>query len=159
MEYLWTPWRFQYISEADKKADGCVFCRAVARNRDEECFIIYRGATNFMILNLYPYTTGHLLIVPYRHIATLAEASKEELYEMIELAQRCQAALGEIYKPDGFNMGINLGRAAGAGVADHFHMHVLPRWTGDANFMSVVGETRVIPEDLTTTYKKLKAYF
>lgn len=159
MDYLWSPWRFQYISEADKKTDQCVFCRAVAQNRDEEHFIFYRGVMNFLILNLYPYTTGHLLIVPYRHVATLAEAGKEELHEMIELAQRCQVALAEIYKPDGFNLGINLGRAAGAGVADHFHMHVLPRWTGDANFMSVVGETRVIPEDLTATYKKLKAHF
>jgi ATP adenylyltransferase len=159
VEHLWTPWRFQYITGVDKNPDLCVFCEALKRNADEEMLIVYRGRKNFLILNLYPYTTGHMMIVPYRHIPLLSNAQEEELHEMMGLAKQCQMALAEVYQPQGFNLGINLGRCAGAGVADHLHMHVLPRWAGDTNFMSVIGEARVIPEDLNTTYNKLRPYF
>src|ERR1700734_1167171 len=148
--YLWTPWRYRYIADA-KKDDRCIFCDALAAKDDPKTLIVLRGAKNFVILNRYPYTSGHVMVVPYEHIADLAETMR--------LAQRMQAALGETYHPEGYNLGMNLGRAAGAGVTGHLHLHVLPRWSGDANFMTVVGETRVEPEELSTTYAKLKKAF
>jgi ATP adenylyltransferase len=160
MDYLWTPWRFHYISEA-RKSTGCVFCEKVATNpaRDREELILYRGRFNYVLLNLYPYTSGHSMIAPYAHIADLAEAPAEMLNEMMALTQRVQRALRECYHPEGYNLGMNMGRCAGAGVEHHVHMHVLPRWTGDSNFMTVVGETRVEPEELSTTYDKLTGFF
>ena len=122
-------------------------------------FLLFRGRASYVILNLFPYTSGHLLIVANRHISSLSEASSEELHEIIELGRLCEDALRQEYHPDGFNMGFNLGRAAGAGVEHHLHMHVLPRWAGDSNFVSVVGETRVLPEELPTTYQRLLPYF
>ena len=157
MEHIWSPWRYKYIASADKET-GCVFCRA-RDGSDSDSLIVYRGDLNFIILNLYPYTSGHLMIVPYEHTASLAAASRETTTEMMEMAKRAQTALEAEYHPDGFNIGMNLGRSAGAGVADHIHLHVVPRWTGDANFVSIVGETRVLPEDLTMTYEKLKKHF
>ncbi|MFY9573300.1 MAG: HIT domain-containing protein, partial [Blastocatellia bacterium] len=124
-----------------------------------ENYVLHRAELNFIILNLFPYTSGHLMIVPYEHQASLAAASGAATTEMIELAKRAQLALETEYHPDGFNIGMNLGRSAGAGVADHLHLHVVPRWSGDANFVSIVGETRVLPEDLETTYLKLKQHF
>jgi ATP adenylyltransferase len=121
--------------------------------------VLYRGRRNFIILNLYPYISGHMMIAPCAHIGELDSASKEDTDEMMDLAKRCQIALREIYHPDGFNVGMNLGRAAGAGIADHIHMHVMPRWAGDTNFMTTVAETRVLPEDLPTTYRKLLQKF
>ncbi len=164
MDRLWSPWRYEYIaSSGDDDASEpalCVFCSLQQDERDDESkFIIHRAAHNFIVLNLYPYTSGHLLIVPYAHTGELDGASKETTDELMDLTKRCQTALRKIYRPDGFNLGMNLGRAAGAGVADHIHLHILPRWTGDANFMSTIGETRVIPEELSTTYRKLKSYF
>jgi ATP adenylyltransferase len=153
MDYLWTPWRYRYIASA--KDDRCVFCDAVAADADRETLILLRGEKNFVILNRYPYTSGHVMIVPYAHVADLAAADLEMLAEMMRLAQRLQTALQSTYRPEGFNLGMNLGRAAGAGIVGHLHLHVLPRWAGDANFMTVVGETRVEPEDLATTYKRL----
>ena len=163
MDRLWTPWRYQYISGAagEKKADdGCVLC-SLARDEqsDEQNFVLHRAARNYVVLNLYPYTSGHLMIVPYAHEASLDALDKETTDELMDLAKRAQTALRETYHPEGFNLGMNLGQVAGAGVAGHVHLHVLPRWAGDANFMSVVGETRVLPEDLPTTYKKLRAIF
>jgi ATP adenylyltransferase len=155
MDYLWTPWRYRYIADSGKDI-GCIFCDAVAANDDEKTQIVFRGATCFVILNRYPYTSGHVMVVPYAHVADLAAADPETLAEMMRIAQRVQMALKQTYHPDGFNLGMNLGRAAGAGVTGHLHLHVLPRWSGDANFMTVVGETRVEPEDLTTTYEKLR---
>ena len=157
MDYLWTPWRFQYMAEitAGTQPD-CFFCDAVASTRDEETLIVYRGKQMFVILNRYPYTSGHLMIVPYAHIAELNLCKPDGLQEMMELAQRVEAAFRSNYRPDGMNMGMNLGRAAGAGVAGHLHLHMLPRWFGDANFMTVTGETRVHPEDLKTTYDRLR---
>ncbi|MGB6978787.1 MAG: HIT domain-containing protein [Candidatus Acidiferrales bacterium] len=155
MDYLWTPWRYRYIADASKD-EGCVFCAALAADDDSKTFIVHRASKNFVILNLYPYTTGHVMIVPYVHVADLSASDPETLAEMMRLAQRVQGALESTYHPQGYNLGMNLGRAAGAGVTGHLHLHVLPRWSGDANFMSVVGETRVEPEELPTTYERLR---
>ena len=156
MDYLWTPWRYRYIA-SEKKSDRCVFCDAVAANQDRETLVLLRGEKNFIILNRYPYTSGHVMVVPYAHVADLAAADPATLAEMMKFAQRMQTALQKTYKPEGFNIGMNLGRAAGAGIVGHLHLHVLPRWAGDANFMTVVGETRVEPEELSTTYERLHA--
>ncbi|MFZ0432704.1 MAG: HIT domain-containing protein [Candidatus Acidiferrales bacterium] len=155
MDYLWTPWRYRYIADASKD-EGCVFCAALAADDDSKTLIVHRASKNFVILNLYPYTTGHVMIVPYVHVADLSASDPETLAEMMRLAQRVQSALESTYHPQGYNLGMNLGRAAGAGVTGHLHLHVLPRWSGDANFMSVVGETRVEPEELPTTYERLR---
>jgi ATP adenylyltransferase len=154
MDRLWTPWRYQYISHT-APADGCIFCIKAAENKDAENYIVYRGQLNFVLLNLYPYTNGHLMIAPYQHVGTLAEAPAEVLAEMMRLTRRAEVNLQMAYQPHGFNFGMNIGRSAGAGVAGHIHMHMLPRWTGDANFMSTIGETRVLPEELPVTYEKL----
>ena len=158
MDHLWSPWRYKYIASADRE-EGCVFCRVNHEHKDAENYVIHRARLNLVVLNLYPYTSGHLMIAPYEHQASLAAISEATTTEMIELAKRAQLALEAEYHPDGFNIGMNLGRSAGAGVADHLHLHVVPRWTGDANFVSVVGETRVLPEDLATTCEKLKKHF
>jgi ATP adenylyltransferase len=155
MDYLWTPWRYRYIAEA-RNATGCVFCDLPAANRDEETLIVLRGAKNFVILNRYPYTSGHVMIVPYLHTADFARLETATTAEMMLLAQRVQAALAGVYNPDGFNLGMNLGRSAGAGIADHLHLHLLPRWNGDTNFMTTVGETRMQPEELSVTYSRLR---
>ena len=155
MDYLWTPWRYRYVAEV-KNQSGCVFCNAPAANRDEEWLIVQRAVKNFVILNRYPYTSGHVMIVPYAHTADFSGLERDTAAEMMLLSQRVQAAIEDVYHPDGFNLGMNLGRSAGAGIADHLHMHLLPRWTGDTNFMTTVGETRLEPEELSTTYTKLR---
>jgi len=157
MDYLWTPWRYQYMAQAaqEKHAD-CIFCDAIERNRDEETLIVYRGNKAFVILNRFPYTSGHVMIVPYTHVAELHLCEPGSLQEIMELAQEVETAFRNDYKPDGMNLGMNLGRAAGAGVAGHLHLHMLPRWIGDSSFMTVTGETRVLPEELKTTYERLK---
>jgi len=161
VDVLWSPWRYEYITGESGPArggDSCVFCELLeSPASDEEKFILMRAGLNFVLLNIYPYGTGHLMIVPYEHVADLDKANKQTTDEMMDLMKLCQTALAEIYAPQGFNMGINLGKAAGAGVAGHFHMHILPRWIGDVNFMTSIGETRTMPEDLETTYKKLKS--
>ena len=158
MDYLWTPWRYAYVSQADQ-AGACIFCDKSAAAQDDKNLIVHRGHRNFLLLNLFPYTVGHVMVAPYRHIASLTEAEPEELAELMDLTRRTEAALREVYRPQGLNLGMNLGAAAGAGVAGHLHMHVLPRWVADANFMTVVGETRVLPEALETTWAKLRAEF
>jgi ATP adenylyltransferase len=159
MEHLWSPWRLAYITGTAKATD-CVFCPAGdATELAGEELVVFRGDTCFVILNLFPYNSGHLMVVPRRHIASLAEASSEELSELMELTRRAEIALTEAYAPQGMNMGINLGKPAGAGVLGHVHMHVVPRWTGDTNFMSVVGQTRVLPEELPVTAQKLRPVF
>lgn len=158
MDYLWTPWRYKYIADAAKD-DRCIFCEAIAANDDAKMLVVFRGAKNYIILNRYPYTSGHVMVVPYAHLADLAAADSETLSEMMRLAQRAKLALEKTYHPEGYNLGMNLGRAAGAGVLGHLHLHVLPRWSGDSNFMTVVGETRVEPEDLSTTYERLRKAF
>lgn len=157
MEFLWSPWRYQYVATAEA-ASGCVFCQAPQRE-DHEVFILFRGQESFVIMNLFPYTTAHLMIAPYLHVSSPTLAPKPVTDEMMDLAKRCLTILEQVYHPHGYNLGMNLGRAAGAGVADHFHLHVLPRWNGDTNFMTTIGETRVLPEDLATTYRKLKHLF
>ncbi|HOM99275.1 MAG TPA: HIT domain-containing protein [Acidobacteriota bacterium] len=158
MENLWTPWRFHYLKQAAEQ-DDCVFCRLISDppEKDRENLVVYRGRRVFVVLNRFPYTSGHLLIVTRRHIANLVEAEDEELSETILEARRWQKILTEVYSPDGFNIGFNLGRCAGAGVAGHLHLHVVPRWSGDSNFVAVIGQTRVIPELLETTYEKLSS--
>jgi ATP adenylyltransferase len=155
MDYLWTPWRYRYITDASKD-DRCIFCDALALGDDSQSQIVFRGAKNFVILNRFPYTTGHVMVVPFAHIAELSACDAETLAEMMRLAQRIQAALAATYHPEGYNIGMNLGRSAGAGVTGHLHLHVLPRWAGDTNFMTSVAETRMHPEDLTDTYEKLR---
>jgi ATP adenylyltransferase len=160
MDYLWSPWRYRYVSQAEK-SEGCPFCLKLAADpaHDRENLVLFRGRYNAILFNLYPYTTGHMLVTPYAHKADLDQVCAETLVEMLQLAQRLQAALKKVYNPEGFNLGMNLGKCAGAGVADHLHLHVLPRWTGDTSFMTVVGETRVQPEDLFATYDKLAPFF
>lgn len=158
MDYLWSPWRFQYVSKSPEPA-GCIFCQKATEQRDEANWILHRGRHCYALLNLYPYSTGHLMLAPYVHAAALAGVSAEALAEMMELARRSEHALEQVYHPDGLNLGMNLGKAAGAGVAGHVHLHILPRWFADSNFITVVGETRVIPEDLSVTYQKLKPFF
>jgi len=161
MDILWSPWRYDYIKSGDspnlENSSGCVFCDILNNSaNDEENFILLRAEFNFVILNIYPYISGHLMIVPFAHLADLDEAEKNVTDELMDLTKRCQTVLREVYRPNGFNLGMNFGKAGGAGVAGHFHMHILPRWIGDANFMTAVGETRTIPESLADTYKKLK---
>jgi ATP adenylyltransferase len=154
MDYLWSPWRYQYVSRASPD-DECIFCRAAAGSNDAETFVIHRARRNFAILNIFPYTTGHLMIAPYEHVASLEEAHAETLAEMIQLARVAEGHLRAVYRPHGLNIGMNIGECAGAGIAGHIHLHILPRWSADANFMTTIGETRVLPEDLRTTYEKL----
>jgi ATP adenylyltransferase len=157
MDYLWTPWRFPYMAQVNAgKQPECIFCDALQTNHDEETLIVYRGKKVFVILNRFPYTSGHVMIVPYAHVAELNLCEAGALDEMMELAQRVESVFRQDYKPDGMNLGMNLGRAAGAGVTGHLHLHMLPRWIGDSNFMTVTGETRVHPEELSTTYQKVK---
>lgn len=155
MEYLWTPWRYRYVAEASK-SDRCIFCDAGRSAEDEQTLVVLRGQKNFVILNRYPYTSGHVMVAPYEHVADFAAVEEETLAEMMRMAQRVQAALEKTYHPGGYNLGMNLGRAAGAGIPVHLHLHVLPRWAGDTNFMTVVGETRVEPECLSTTFARLR---
>jgi ATP adenylyltransferase len=163
MDRLWSPWRSEYIASSDtpdSKPKDCVFCKLYAdAQNDETNFVVYRAAHCFVVLNLYPYISGHLLIVPNEHVGDLDAADKETTDELMDLTKRSQTALREAYRPEGFNIGMNLGRAAGAGIVDHIHIHIMPRWTGDTNFMTTVGETRVISEDLATTYAKLCGKF
>jgi ATP adenylyltransferase len=161
MDFLWSPWRYQYITATHHEA-GCVFCRLApdqGPEADAAHQVLYRGRDNFVVLNLYPYTSGHLMIAPYAHLALLSDAAKPVTDEMMDLAKRAQKAMGAVYRPQGYNLGMNLGSAAGAGVVGHFHLHLLPRWVGDTNFMTAIGETRVLPEELAETYRKLKPYF
>ena len=157
MDHLWSPWRLAYIV-GERAVEGCVFCNALG-DGDEAALIVFRGQTCFVILNLYPYNNGHLMVVPNRHIGSLAAASAEELHELIELTRRAEVALTEAYAPQGMNMGINLGKPAGAGILEHLHVHLVPRWNGDTNFMTIVGQTRVLPEELPQSASRLRPIF
>jgi ATP adenylyltransferase len=154
MDYLWTPWRYAYITGANKP-ESCIFCE-LAKEDDAKARIVHRGPTCFVILNTYPYTPGHVMIVPYAHLDELQKLPPQTAHEMMELSQKMENVLRTLYKPDGINLGMNIGAAAGAGVAGHIHMHVLPRWVADANFVSVIGETRVLPETLETTWERIR---
>lgn len=157
MERLWAPWRLEYI--VGSRSEGCIFCEFPRQSDDPEHLILSRDKHAFVIMNAYPYSNGHLLVAPYRHVAGLVDLDAEECLEMMQLAQRCCLALGAVVRPDGFNVGVNVGTAAGAGIADHVHMHVVPRWNGDTNFMPVFADVKVIPEALQTTYDKLRPVF
>ncbi len=163
METLWSPWRYEYITSSgaeNSQSGGCIFCEIQkSPERDETNFVLHRASYNFVVLNIYPYISGHLLIVPYEHVAELDGAAKETTDELMDLTKRCQTALRDVYQPAGFNVGMNLGRPAGAGIADHLHIHIMPRWIGDTNFMTTVGSTRVISEALASTYAKLRNRF
>jgi ATP adenylyltransferase len=155
MHRLWAPWRSQYVKK-EEKGEGCIFCEKPRENKDEENYILLRGETCLVMLNIFPYNNGHLMIAPYRHISSLEEINPEESREMMELLGRMIKLLREVLQPEGFNVGMNLGRAGGAGVVDHIHLHIVPRWIGDYNFMPLLSETKVIPEALEQTYRELK---
>ncbi len=185
MDLLFTPWRYAYITSSDKTARdgvpmqlqawpgdlGCVFCNLIASidhsiqhgmpadEAEAAGGLVFRGRHCFIVLNAYPYTSGHVLVMPYAHLDRIAQLSTEAAHEMMDLAQQTERVLESVYHPHGLNFGMNLGQAAGAGVAGHLHLHAMPRWVGDTNFMTVVGETRVLPEDLPTTWKRLRAAF
>ena len=155
MNYLWSPWRMEYI-QAPKSDEGCVFCTELSYPDGPENLIIYRGPKAFVILNRFPYTSGHLMVVPYNHQPSLENLEPEERAEMMDLAARAVQVLQHIYQPQGFNLGMNIGAAAGAGVLEHVHLHVVPRWAGDTNFMSSLSQTRVLPELLEETYRRVR---
>ena len=185
MDHLWTPWRYSYVTDERKDARkgvpdelvawpgdfGCVFCNIIgavdyavangmsADDAERAAGVVFRGRLNYICLNRYPYASGHIMVVPYAHLSSLAALDQETAHELIELGQRAELALQEVYHPHGYNLGLNLGRAAGAGVAEHLHLHALPRWAGDTNFMTVVAETRVLPEDLGITWRRLRDAF
>jgi ATP adenylyltransferase len=160
MERLWSPWRLAYVTGTES-ATGCIFCDATLPHPDpaREALVLVRGRLAYVILNLYPYNNGHLMVAPNRHIGSLAAATPEELAEIIRFTRDAEVALTEAYRPQGINVGINLGRPAGAGVVDHVHVHLVPRWTGDTNFMSVVGQVRVLPEELGDSAGRLRPIF
>jgi ATP adenylyltransferase len=156
MDYIWTPWRYQYIKDS-KRTSSCVFCDIAASNEDENNLVVHRAQANYIVLNRFPYTSGHAMVIPYQHVATLEEAQPGVLDEMMSLTRRLEGVLRKLYRPSGLNIGMNIGEAAGAGVAGHIHMHVLPRWVADSNFMGVISETRILPEELSETWARLRA--
>jgi ATP adenylyltransferase len=157
MDRLWSPWRLEYITRTDR-GDGCIFCLE-SQPADNASLVVFEGRACYVILNLYPYNNGHLMVVPRRHVGSLAALAADEMVEVGVLTQRCETALGEAYRPQGFNIGVNLGKSAGAGVLDHVHVHVVPRWSGDTNFMTVVGDMRVLPETLGESAARLRPIF
>jgi len=158
MEQLWAPWRLEYIVN-NNPDEGCIFCEFPKQDNDTDNHILVRGKYSYVLMNAFPYSNGHLLIPPYRHIHDICDLTDEENLEIMQLTSRCCRALKEICRPDGFNVGMNLGAAAGAGIADHLHLHIVPRWRGDTNFMAVLSDVKVIPEALHRTYEKLKTAF
>jgi len=157
MEHIWAPWRIRYIQQ--EKVEGCFLCDKPKENKDTQNYILHRGQKNFVILNSYPYNPGHLMVVPYRHVDSPEKLTDEELHEHYEMVRHSLGVLKEVFKPGGFNVGMNLGRVAGAGIDDHIHTHIVPRWAGDTNFMPVMDDVRVIPQALAECYEKLKGKF
>ena len=157
MDRLWAPWRLSYVTAAQVPATDCIFCDPCA-GRDID-LVVLRGRVSYVILNLYPYNNGHLMVVPNRHLAALESLTPDEQTELMQLARLAEMALNEAYRPQGINIGINLGKAAGAGIENHLHIHLVPRWSGDTNFMTAVGQTRVLPEDLAATAARLRPIF
>jgi ATP adenylyltransferase len=155
MDYLWTPWRYAYVTAGAENV-GCIFCEIPKAGDDSKVRIVHRGEHCFVVLNTYPYTPGHVMVVPFAHLDELQKLPTEAAHEMMQLSQRMEGVLRKLYAPDGINVGMNIGKAAGAGVAGHIHMHVLPRWVADSNFVSVVGETRILPESLERTYQRIR---
>jgi ATP adenylyltransferase len=159
VDYIWTPWRYQYVTGTGPGTAECIFCAAARGEDDRASLVVHRDERVFVILNRFPYTNGHVMVVPVEHVATLGELQDETAVAMMRMAREVERRLRELYAPDGINIGINMGRSAGAGIADHIHMHVLPRWIGDTNFMTVTGETRVLPETLDVTWERLSTAF
>ncbi len=157
MKVLWAPWRLSYI--LGEKPDTCVFCLPKEGHEDQERHVLYRGTSCFVIMNKYPYSNGHLMVTPYRHLMDFTQLYKEESYEMMTLLQECTRILQERFQCQGINVGLNIGEAAGAGIREHLHFHLVPRWNGDSSFMAVMDEVRVVPEHLDATYTALKPYF
>lgn len=157
MKHLWAPWRIEYIK--GEKTPGCILCEKPREKKDSQNLILTRGKHAFVMMNLYPYSNGHLMVSPYEHVNTLEALSEKVTTEMMQLMKKSLEVLRKTHKPDGFNMGLNLGKAAGAGIEEHLHFHIVPRWSGDTNFMTVTSEIRVIPEDLKETYRQLKRHF
>ncbi len=155
MRMLWAPWRMEYIKIANKPK-GCILCDKPNESKDDENLILYRGKKNFVIMNLFPYNPGHLMVAPYRHLANIDDFTDEELHEHFEIVRRFVTISRETFNPGGFNMGINVGKIAGAGVEGHMHTHIVPRWQGDTNFMPVIGDMRVVSEGIKETYQRLK---
>jgi len=155
MKILWAPWRMKYILEAQKGGSECFICEAYESSDMEEKLVLYKGDHTIVLMNKYPYNTGHLLVAPRRHVASYSELSREELCALNVVVKNSIRLLEEVLRPDGFNIGVNLGRVAGAGLEDHLHVHIVPRWNGDTNFMPVIAETKVIPESLGDTYSRL----
>jgi ATP adenylyltransferase len=155
MDHLWTPWRYAYVSSGDS-ISGCIFCDLPKQSDEKATRIVHRGKSCFIILNTFPYTNGHVMIVPYDHLDQLQKLPADAATEMMALTQRMETVLRSLYVPDGINLGMNIGKSAGAGVAGHIHMHILPRWVADANFVSVIGETRVLPETLDVTWNRIR---
>ena len=158
MDRLYAPWRSKYIMSPEGDS-GCIFCNALNVQNDRDAYILYRGKHSFVIMNIYPYNNGHLMIVPYMHTGEIEELSKDTYAEMFNLVQISVKVLKKVYNPDGFNMGMNIGRVAGAGIKDHVHMHIVPRWNGDTNFMPVLGETKILSIDMNEVYDKLLPIF
>lgn len=154
MDVIFAPWRKEYVSRHG--GTKCLFCQTAKKKNDFRSGLLYRGKTCFILLNTFPYNTGHLMIAPYRHLSDFAELNSSESKELIELIKKSTAAIKRALKPDGFNIGVNLGKVAGAGVAKHLHIHIVPRWKGDTNFIPIIGQTKVLPESLKETYEKLK---
>jgi ATP adenylyltransferase len=157
LDHLWSPWRLDYV--AGPKPQACVFCHPPGASAEADPLVVFQGELAYVVLNLYPYNNGHLMVVPYRHESTLAGLTREEMREVGLLMQRSETALREAYRLDGINVGVNLGAPAGAGIVEHVHVHLVPRWNGDTNFMTVVGETRVLPEDIRSTAARLRPIF
>jgi ATP adenylyltransferase len=155
MDYLWTPWRYAFITSAGK-ASGCIFCDLPKLGDDRKARIVYRGKNCYIVLNAFPYTNGHVMVVPFAHLDELQKLPADTAHEMMDLCQKMEHVLRQLYRPDGLNVGMNIGKAAGAGIAGHVHMHALPRWVADSNFVATVGETRILPETLETTYDRIK---
>lgn len=156
MDRLWAPWRKKYILRALSGEEECIFCRIPKEDKDEENYLLARGKHAFVVLNIFPYNNGHIMVAPYRHTSDLNELSDEEILDFLKLTGKSQKVLGKVMQPHGFNMGINVGRVAGAGYEEHIHIHIVPRWGGDTNFMPILGETKVISEALDEAYKRLR---
>ncbi|MFC2006780.1 HIT domain-containing protein [Chloroflexota bacterium] len=157
MKQIWAPWRMEYIEM--EKPMGCILCEKPGQNNDDSNYILYRGNGNFVIMNLYPYNPGHLMVAPYRHVASLEELTREELYEQIDIISWSLGVLKQVLSPAGFNLGANIGKVSGAGIVDHVHTHIVPRWQGDTNFMPVIADVKVIPSALAEIYKKLRGKY
>lgn len=158
MKILWNPWRYEYVKKASRNEGGCLFCE-LQKKRDDEAYIVHRGKRGFVVLNAYPYNSGHVMIAPYQHVGSLEELDDETLLEMGKLVQLTIKALRKAFSPDGFNIGVNIGRAAGAGVPGHVHIHVVPRWVGDTNFMAIIAETKPLPTALKESFDLITAAF